>query len=189
MGTAILTLAAALIGSAVSLASVFVTQRYAQQVHRRDHERIERHRQEDLVRARAVRLIEERQAAYVRFSAATRTARDALAACMYDLQREGSLQTSRREALQECWSAYVAQHAEAHIIASDDVHGLIGQVNGTMRKIYGLVARLDVGPRNPGDNTQSLQERIDELWSGLVALREGMRHDLGLTPSADGQVP
>lgn len=189
MGTAILTLAAAVIGGAVSLASVLVTQRYSQQVHLREHERIERHRQEDLIRARAVRLLEERQAAYVRFSAATRTARDALEACMHDLRREGSLQPSRREALQESWSAYVAQHAEAHIIASDDVHGLIGQVNGTIRKIYGLIARLDVGPRDPGDSIESLQERVDELWPALVELREGMRYDLGLTSSADGLIP
>lgn len=54
-----------------------------------------------------------------------------------------------------------------------------------MRKIYGLVARLDVGPRNPEDSPETLQERIDDLWPRLVELREGMRNDLGLTPSTD----
>ncbi|WP_392675818.1 hypothetical protein [Streptomyces sp. LN785] len=184
MGAAVLTLAAAVIGSAVSLVSVFVTQRYTQQVHRREQERVERHRQEDLAQARASRLLGERQAAYVRFSAAARTARDALAACMHDLRRAGRLETERREELEERWHAYVAQHAEAHIIASDDVVGVIGGVNGSLRKIYGLVKRLDTGPTAPGDSMEALEERIDGLWNGLVDLRQAMRQDLGLTASA-----
>ncbi|MEU1436391.1 hypothetical protein ABZ438_20205 [Streptomyces sp. NPDC005786] len=185
MGEAALTLSAAVIGSAVSLVSVLVTQRLTQQVHRREQDRIERHRQEDLVQARAGHLLEERQAVYVRFSAAARTARDALAACMYDLRREGALEDTSREELKARWDAYVAQHAEAHIIASQDVLGMVGRVNGALRQIYGLVKRLDTGPQDPGDSVDALRERIDGLWPSLVALREGMRRDLGLQQPAD----
>lgn len=185
MGGAALTLAAAVIGSAVSLLSVLVTQRFTQRVHRREQDRIERHRQEDLAQARASRLTEERQAAYVRFSAAARTVRDTLAACMHDLRREEALEDSRREELKERWDAYVAQHAEAHIIASNDVLGVVGRVNGGLRQIYGLVKRLDTGSRSPGETVDTLEERIEGLWPGLVALREAMRRDLGLQQPAD----
>ncbi|MFE6039888.1 hypothetical protein [Streptomyces sp. NPDC056452] len=183
MGGAVLTLSAAVIGSAVSLVSVLVTQRFTQQVHRREQDRVERHRHEDLARARANRLLEERQAAYVRFSAAARTARDALAACMYDMRRAGTLEDTHREELKQRWDAYVAQHAETHIIASNDVLGVVGRVNGALRKIHGLVKRLDVGPQNPGDSVDALTERIDDLWPSLVALREAMRRDLDLPGS------
>ncbi|MFD8801538.1 hypothetical protein [Streptomyces atroolivaceus] len=180
-----LTLSAAVIGSAVSLVSVLVTQRFTQQVHRREQDRIERHRHEDLARARASRLLEERQAAYVRFSAAARITRDALAACMHDMRRAGTLEETRREELKQRWDTYVAQHAETHIIASSDVLGVVGRVNGALRKIYGLVKRLDSGSQNPGDSVDALEDRIDDLWPSLVALREAMRCDLDLQQSAE----
>ncbi|MGW1463004.1 hypothetical protein ACWCPT_01430 [Streptomyces sp. NPDC002308] len=178
MGSAMLTLAAAVIGGAVSLVSVLLAQRHAQRVHQREQERLERHRQEDLKRARADRLLAERQAAYVRFNAAARTVRDTLAACALDLRRAGRLDSSRRDALQEGWRAYVAQHAEANIIASDEVHG---RVNGALQKIHRHAVRLDTGLPEPGDGLDDLGEQIEELWERLVALREGMRHDLGMT--------
>lgn len=181
MGSAMLTLAAAVIGGAVSLVSVLLAQRHAQRVHQREQERLERHRQEDLTRARADRLLAERQASYVRFNAAARTVRDTLAACVIDLRRAGRLDSSRRDALQESWRAYVAQHAEANIIASDEVHGLVGGVNGALQKIHRHAVRLDTGPPEPGDGLDALGEQIEELWERLVALREGMRHDLGMT--------
>ncbi|MFF5900172.1 hypothetical protein ACFY8O_30195 [Streptomyces argenteolus] len=184
MGGAVLTLSAAVIGSAVSLVSVLVTQRFTQQVHRREQDRIERHRREDLERARASRLLEERQATYVRFSAAARTARDALAACMYDMRRAGTLEDTRREELKQRWDAYVAQHAETHIIASDEVLCAVGRVNGALRKIHGLVKRLDTGWQSPSDSVDALKEQIDDLWPGLVALREAMRCDLDLQQPA-----
>ncbi|WP_329214722.1 hypothetical protein OG257_36750 [Streptomyces sp. NBC_00683] len=183
MGRAVLTLSAAVIGSAVSLVPVLGTQRFTQQVHRREQDRVERHRHEDLARARANRLLEERQAVYVRFSAAARTARDALAACMYDIRRAGTLEDTHREELKQRWDAYVAQHAETHMIASNDVLGVVGRVNGALRKIHGLVKGLDMGPRNPGDSVDALRERIGDLWPSLVALREAMRRDLDLPGS------
>ncbi|MET8806892.1 hypothetical protein [Streptomyces sp. NPDC004546] len=181
-----MTLAAAVLGGVVSLVSVWITQRSAQRVTERESERIERHRQEDWERARLQRLYEERQAGYVRFSAATRVARDALAACMHDLRRAGSLDGGRRAELQERWDAYVAQHAEAHIIVSDDVLGAVGQVNAALRQIYGLVKRLDIGQQRPDDSIEALERRLDGLWNQLVGLREAMRRDLGLAEPADG---
>lgn len=188
MGAGLLALAAAVIGGAVSLVAVFITQCSAERVHEREQARIERHRQEDLAQARESRLLGERQAAYVRFGAAARTARDALAACMHDLRREGRLEATRREELEERWHAYVAQHAEAHIIASDPVLGAIGGVNGSLRKIYGFVKRLDTGPTAPGDSLEVLEERVDRLWDHLVDLREAMRQDLGLTALGGGLI-
>ncbi|MGW4439159.1 hypothetical protein ACWELO_25945 [Streptomyces sp. NPDC004596] len=185
MGAAALALAAAVLGGVVSLASVWITQRSEQRGRELDSERIERHRREDWEKARAQRLLAERQAGYVRFSAATRVARDALAACMHDLRRAGRLDDARRAELDERWNAYVAQHAEAHIIVSNDVLGVVGRVNGALRQIYGLVKRLDMGERRPGDSLEALQGRLDGLWDCLVVLREVMRRDLGLAEPAE----
>lgn len=94
-----------------------------------------------------------------------------------------TLEDTHREELKQRWDAYVAQHAETHMIASNDVLGVVGRVNGALRKIHGLVKGLDMGPRNPGDSVDALRERIGDLWPSLVALREAMRRDLDLPGS------
>ncbi|OKK14108.1 hypothetical protein AMK33_04785 [Streptomyces sp. CB02400] len=181
MGAALLALAAAVIGGGVSLASVLLTQRSAERGWTREHERIERHREEDRIRERDSRLLEERRAAYTRLNATARAARDALAGCMHDLRRGGSFDEARRAELEERWSAYVVQHAESHMIVSDAVLPVAGAANGSLRKIYGLVQRLDSGQSDREEELQELSRRVDDLWDRLTALRDEMRRDLGIT--------
>jgi hypothetical protein len=181
MGAALLALAAAVIGGGVSLASVLLTQRGAERGWVREHERIERHRREDLVRQWDSRLLEERRAAYSRLHATARAARDALAACMHDLRRAGAVDEAQRAELDERWSAYVVQHAESHMIVSDAVLPVLGAANGSLRQIYGLVKRLDTGQPRQDESVAVLSRRMDELWSQLTDLRDEMRRDLGVT--------
>ncbi|MFF8102852.1 hypothetical protein ACF07S_24440 [Streptomyces sp. NPDC016640] len=188
MGTALVALAAAVIGGGVSLASVFLTQRGAERGWVRDHERIERHRREDQVRQWDSRLLEERRAAYSRLHATARAARDALAACMHDLRRAGALEEGRRVELEERWSAYVVQHAESHMIVSDAVLPLLGAANGSLRQIYGLVKRLDTGQSRQDESVEMLSRRMDDLWARLTDLRDEMRRDLGITARVEPPV-
>ncbi|MFI1423101.1 hypothetical protein ACH4VX_35110 [Streptomyces sp. NPDC020731] len=181
MGAALLALAAAVIGGGVSLASVFLAQRGAERGWAREHERIERHRREDRIREWDSRLLDERRAAYTRLHAAARAARDSLAGCMHDLRRDGALEEARRAELEERWSVYVVQHAESHMIVSDDVLPVLGAANGLLRKIYGLVKRLDAGQPRQGETVEELSRRVDGLWEKLSDLRDEMRRDLGVT--------
>ncbi|MFF8881858.1 hypothetical protein [Streptomyces flaveolus] len=181
MGAALLALAAAVIGGGVSLASVLLAQRGVERGWSREHERIERHRQEDRVREWDSRLLEERRASYTRLHAAARAARDTLAGCMHALQRNDALDDTRRAELEERWSAYVVQHAESHMIVSDDVLPALGAANGSLRKIYGLVKRLDAGLPRQGETIEELSQRLDGLWERLSELRDEMRRDLGVT--------
>ncbi|WP_406357976.1 hypothetical protein OHB56_35865 [Streptomyces sp. NBC_01635] len=181
MSTALVALAAAVIGGGVSLASVFLTQRSAERGWTREHERTERHRQEDQVRHWDSRLLEERRAAYTRLNATARAARDALAGCMHDLRRVGTLDEVRRAELEERWSTYVVQHAECHMIVSDAVLPVLGAANGSLRKIYGLVKRLDAGQPRQEESVEELSRRVDDLWDRLTDLRDEMRRDLGVT--------
>ncbi|MFE2236233.1 hypothetical protein ACFXA4_27205 [Streptomyces sp. NPDC059442] len=186
MGAAALALVAAVLGGLVSLVSVWFTQRSAQRLRELELEHTERHRREDRDRDRQDRLLAERQAGYIRFSAAVRAVRDVLAACTYDLRRSGTLEDARRADLAERWNAFVVQHAEAHILVSDDVLEAVGRVNAAVRRIYGLVQRLDTGPRGPEITMEELQRRLDELWEPLEFLREAMRTDLGLAGTGAG---
>ncbi|GHA80499.1 hypothetical protein GCM10010330_38290 [Streptomyces tendae] len=181
MGAALLALAAAVIGGGVSLVSVLLTQRGAERGWSREHERIERHRQEDRIREWDSRLLEERRAAYTRLHAAARAVRDALAGCMHDLRRDGALKEARRTELEDRWSAYVVQHAESHMIVSDEVLPVLGAANGPLRKIYGLVKRLDSGLPRREESVDELSRRMDSLWEKLSDLRDEMRRDLGVT--------
>lgn len=181
MGAALLALAAAVIGGGISLASVLLTQRSAERGWAREHERIERHREEDRIREWDSRLLEERRAAYTRLNATARAARDALAGCMHDLRRSGSFDEARRTELEERWSAYVVQHAESHMIVSDAVLPVVGAANGSLRKIYGLIQRLDSGQSDREEELREPSRRVDDLWERLTALRDEMRRDLGIT--------
>ncbi|GHC06170.1 hypothetical protein ACFC5H_23960 [Streptomyces rochei] len=190
MGGATLALVAAVVGGLVSLVSVWFTQRSARRMRELELAHTERHRQEDREQARRDRLFAERHAGYIRFSAATRAVRDVLAACLHDFRRDGALTEARRSDLAERWNAYVVQHAEAHIIVSNEVLEAVGRVNGALRRTYGLVQRLDAGPAGPDVTTEALRRRLDDLWEPLEYLRETMRGDLGLDePALPAAVP
>ncbi|MFJ3336853.1 hypothetical protein [Streptomyces sp. NPDC086766] len=176
-----MTLAAAVIGGGVSLASVFLAQRGTERGWVREHERIERHREEDRIREWDSRLLDERRAAYTRLNATARAARDALAGCMHGLRQVGTLDEPQRAELEERWSAYVVQHAESHMIVSDAVLPVLGAANGSLRQIYGLVKRLDAERTERDEGLQELSRRMDVLWGRLTDLRDEMRRDLGVT--------
>ncbi|MFC9269063.1 hypothetical protein ACFTXJ_14985 [Streptomyces zhihengii] len=178
--TAWLAIVTAGIGGVVSLASMLLAQRGTERYQAREHERQERHREEDRVRAWDDQLLEARRAAYTKLNAATRAARDALAACMHDLRDTGSVDGARLTEMEERWGEYVLAHAESHMIVSDSVLNLVGHVNGSLRVIYGLVKRLNAGSTRPGDSLDRIQQRLDELWGQLSVLRDEMRRDLGI---------
>ncbi|MFF8593735.1 hypothetical protein ACF061_20270 [Streptomyces sp. NPDC015220] len=142
---------------------------------------MERHREEDRIREWDSRLLEDRRAAYTRLNATARAARDALAGCMHGFRQTGTLDDTQRADLEERWSAYVVQHAESHMIVSDAVLPLLGAANGSLRRIYGLVKRLDTDQSEQAEDLQELSRRMDGLWDRLTDLRDEMRRDLGVT--------
>ncbi|MFJ5557331.1 hypothetical protein ACIQCD_07885 [Streptomyces sp. NPDC093250] len=100
---------------------------------------------------------------------------------MHELRRSDSFDEARRAELEERWSAYVVQHAESHMIVSDAVLPVVGAVNGSLRKIYGLAQRLDSGQSDREEELRELSREVDDLWDRLTALRDEMRRDLGTT--------
>ncbi|MFE9925204.1 hypothetical protein ACFYQA_27605 [Streptomyces sp. NPDC005774] len=100
---------------------------------------------------------------------------------MHDLRRVGTLDEVRRAELEERWGTYVVQHAESHMIVSDAVLPVLGAANGSLRKIYGLVKRLDAGQPRPEESVEELSRQVDSLWNRLTGLRDEMRRDLGVT--------
>ncbi|MFC5958661.1 hypothetical protein ACFP51_30765 [Streptomyces pratens] len=99
---------------------------------------------------------------------------------MHDLRRVGTLDEARRAELEERWSAYVIQHAESHLIVSDAVLPVLGAANGSLRKIYGLLKRLDEGQPRQEESVEELSRQMDSLWDRLTDLRDEMRRDLGV---------
>lgn len=77
----------------------------------------------------------------------------------------------------------MVQHAESHMIVSDAVLPVVGAANGSLRKIYGLVKRLDSGQSGQEEDLQELSGRLNDLWDRLTGLRDEMRRDLGVTVS------
>lgn len=95
MGSALITLGAAVAGGLVTLISVLLTQRSAERLRREEHERADRHRLEDRKHIRDNQLLEGRRASYAKVNAAARTARDALVSCRTELQETGESSRGR----------------------------------------------------------------------------------------------
>ncbi|MFJ4851102.1 MULTISPECIES: hypothetical protein [unclassified Streptomyces] len=181
MGAALLTIVAALIGGAVSLASVRLSQRGAERALGQEQQRVDRHRAEDRRHEWDSRMLEERRAAYTRLNAAARSLRDALSDCSHDMEATGSVTPDTLTDMEERWRHYVVQHAEAHMIVSDEVLGLLGAVNGSLRAAHGLAKGLSGAGEQPEGGRAELRDRLRDLWPRLEALRDQMRRDLGIT--------
>ncbi|MET9610917.1 hypothetical protein ABZZ17_38520 [Streptomyces sp. NPDC006512] len=162
---------------------MLLTQRSAERLRRKEHERSDRHRLEDREHARDNQLLEGRRASYARTNAAARTARDALVSCRIELHETGRIEPGTYATLDSAWAAYVSQHAEAHMTVSDEVLDALGSVNGSLRQMYGLVQRLRRGTPDREDSMRELETRTGELWDRLTRLRDEMRKDLGVTSS------
>lgn len=181
MGSALLALGAAAMGSLTTLISVFLTQRSAERLRRQDQERADRHRLEDRKHAWDNQLLEGRRVSYAKLSAAARSARDALVLCGRELQNTGRVEPQTRTTLDEAWASYVAQHAEAHMSVSDEVLEVLGSVNGSLRQMYHLVQAPHMEATDREAALSELERRADELWGRLASLRDAMRADLGIT--------
>ncbi|MCX5173993.1 hypothetical protein [Streptomyces virginiae] len=183
MGSALITLAAAVAGGLITLISVLLTQRSAERLRREEHERADRHRLEDRKHARDSQLLEGRKASYAKMNAAARTARDALVSCSIELRETGGVEPGTLATLDSVWATYVSQHAEAHMTVSDEVLDALGSVNGSLRQMYGLVQKLCKGTPDREAAMGELERRTGELWDRLTFLRDEMRRDLGITSS------
>ncbi|MFD7917522.1 hypothetical protein ACFV30_43815 [Streptomyces sp. NPDC059752] len=183
MGSALVTLGAAVAGGLITLISVLLTQRSAERLRREEHERADRHRLEDRKHARDSQLLEGRKASYAKMNAAARTARDALVLCSIELRETGGVEPGTLAALDSVWATYVSQHAEAHMTVSDEVLDALGSVNGSLRQMYGLVQKLCKGTPDREVAMGELERRTGELWDRLTFLRDEMRRDLGITSS------
>lgn len=185
MGSALITLAAAIIGGIITLSTVLMTQRASRALQQQEQLRSDLIRTEDQKREWYRELIAQRRVAYTHFNASARTTRDAMKNCMNAYKAGGSLDSQLRQELETEWRAYVIQHAASHMIVSDRVLNLVGSVNGSLRSMYGMTKRLDQGGTpQAGDSVAALEGRLDRLWPRLEAMREAMRCDLGVTDSS-----
>ncbi|MFD9302947.1 hypothetical protein ACFWCB_09720 [Streptomyces sp. NPDC060048] len=163
---------------------MLLTQRGAERLRKEDRERLDRHRLEDRKHAQDTQVLEGRRASYARINAAARSARDALVSCGIELRKTGRIEPETGAALDSVWAAYVSQHAEAQMSVSDEVLVALGAVNGSLRKMYGLVQDLRRGTPDREATMRELDRRSDELWDRLTLARDEMRRSLGITSSA-----
>ncbi|MDT0440359.1 MULTISPECIES: hypothetical protein [Streptomyces] len=181
MGSALIALAAAALGSLTTLVSMLMAQRSAERIRRQDFERADRHRLEDRNHARDSQLLDDRRKTYAILNAAARTARDVLVTCKVELEKTGTIEPETQAALDIAWTAYVAKHAEAHMSVSDEVLDALGSVNGSLRQVHRLTRNLSQSGQDRESILTEIDRRVDELWGRLTSLRDAMRTDLGIT--------
>ncbi|MFE9803713.1 hypothetical protein ACFYP6_33485 [Streptomyces goshikiensis] len=103
--------------------------------------------------------------------------------CSIEFLESGRIESETGAEMDSVWATYVAQHAEAQMSVSDEVLVALGAVNGSLRKMYGLVQGLRRGTLDRESALQELDVRRGELWDRLTAARDEMRKDLGIAPS------
>jgi type II secretory pathway pseudopilin PulG len=85
------------------------------------------------------------------------------------------------QALEAAKDAHRDRWSEALMIAPDAVIAPAGEVNGSLTRVYGQVKRLEQGNPRPGETLRSAAEAQHGVWTLIAAMREAMRHDLGVT--------
>ncbi|MGW7603162.1 hypothetical protein [Streptomyces antimycoticus] len=97
------------------------------------------------------------------------------------VMREGSVEETDSEALDEAKGAQRDRYSEAQMIATDEVLARASEVNQALNKVYGQVKRLERQEPEPGETVATAVQAQAKIWDMLRAMRTAMRHDLGVT--------
>ncbi|WP_226966611.1 hypothetical protein [Streptomyces phaeolivaceus] len=162
----------AMAGVAGTLGAALLTQRGAERAKRRELEMAQAFEEARLHR-------ELRRGCYAELHRDARQFATALSRHLYVL-RDRTADTDDIQALEDTKDRYRDRWSEALMIAPDTVVLPGAEVNGALNRTYGQVERLEQGTSRPGESVAAAAEAQHALWGLIEALREAMRHDLGV---------
>ncbi|MFE0692141.1 hypothetical protein ACFXOK_24650 [Streptomyces sp. NPDC059173] len=185
MGSALIGLAAAVVGVTGTLIASVLSHRLLARVQAEQFDRQQLSAQAQWRREQQVAELSRRRDGYMQVNASFRRYRTHLMDLLWTLQK-GTVTPEVRERVEEARRDHHATFAQAQLIASAAVLAELDGMTAALSEVYRRVMSLDEGTPDPDGSFEGLRSDFDHLWERWERMRAAMRADLGAGNDDDG---
>ncbi|MGP3772236.1 hypothetical protein ACTWJ8_15520 [Streptomyces sp. SDT5-1] len=183
MGSALIALAAAVVGVTGTLVAPVLSQRLLARVQAEQFEREQRVADAQWRREQQVAELDRRRGSYVQVNASFRRYRTHLMKFLWTVHKD-AVTPEARELVEEARSNHHSVFAEAQLIASATVLAELDQMTTTLSQLYQRIMRLEEGDPAPDGSFNDIRTDFVRLWDQWERMRSVMRTDLAVEDSA-----
>ncbi|MEU6626889.1 hypothetical protein ABZ905_01195 [Streptomyces parvus] len=178
MGSALIGLAAAVVGVTGTLIASVLSQRLLARVQAEQFDRQQQSAEAQWRREQQVAELSRRRDGYMQVNASFRRYRTHLMDFLWTIQK-GAVTPEARERVEEARRDHHATFAQAQLIASTAVLAELDGMTAALSEVYRRVMSLEEGTPDPDGSFEGLKSDFDRLWERWEGMRATMRTDLG----------
>jgi hypothetical protein len=186
MGSALIGLAAAVVGVTGTLAASVLSQRFLARVQAQQFERQQQAAEAQWHREQQVAELNRRRDGYMQVNASFRRYRTHLMNFLWTVHK-GAVTPDAREVVEDARRDHHSVFAEAQMIASAAVLIELDGMTTALSEVYRRIMCLEEGNPDPDGSFNEIRTDFVRLWERWERMRAVMRADLGL--GSDAGVP
>jgi hypothetical protein len=186
MGSALIGLAAAVVGVTGTLAASVLSQRFLARVQSQQFERQQQAAEAQWHREQQVAELNRRRDGYMQVNASFRRYRTHLMNFLWTVHK-GAVTPDAREVVEDARRDHHSVFAEAQMIASAAVLIELDGMTTALSEVYRRIMCLEEGNPDPDGSFNEIRTDFVRLWERWERMRAVMRADLGL--GSDACVP
>ncbi|MFJ4579567.1 hypothetical protein [Streptomyces echinatus] len=187
MGSALIGLAAAVVGVTGTLVASVLSQRHLARVQSEQFERQQQAAEAQWHREQQVAELNRRREGYIQVNASFRRYRTQLTNFLWNVHK-GAVTPDERELVEEARRDHHSVLAEAQLVASAAVLVELDGMTTALSEVYRRTMCLEEGNPDPDGSFNEIRTDFVRLWERWEGMRAVMRADLGLG-SAAGEPP
>ncbi|MER5203793.1 hypothetical protein [Streptomyces sp. NPDC002825] len=187
MGSALIGLAAAVVGVTGTLIASVLSQRLLGRVQSEQFERQQQVAAAQWRREQQVAELTRRRESYMQVNASFRRYRTHLMDFLWTVHK-GAVTPEARELVEEARRDHHSVFAEAQLIASAAVLAELDEMTTALSEIYRRIMCLEEGNPDPDGSFGDIRGDFVRLWEQWETMRGVMRTDLGVGDSAGEQL-
>ncbi|MFF9848013.1 hypothetical protein [Streptomyces litmocidini] len=186
MGSALIGLAAAVVGVTGTLIASVLSQRLLGRVQSEQFERQQQVAAAQWHREQQVAELNRRRDAYMQVNASLRRYRTHLLNFLWTVHK-GAVTPEARELVEEARRDHHSVFAEAQLIASAEVLAQLDEMTKVLSEVYRRTMSLEEGNPDPDGSFDDIRADFVRLWERWETMRSVMRTDLGVGHGASEQ--
>ncbi|MEX0173985.1 hypothetical protein [Streptomyces sp. LMG1-1-1.1] len=186
MGSALIGLAAAVVGVTGTLIASVLSQRLLGRVQSEQFERQQQVAAAQWHREQQVAELNRRRDAYMQVNASLRRYRTHLLNFLWTVHK-GAVTPEARELVEEARRDHHSVFAEAQLIASGAVLAQLDEMTKVLSEVYRRTMSLEEGNPDPDGSFDDIRADFVRLWERWETMRSVMRTDLGVGHGAGEQ--
>lgn len=179
MGSALIGLAAAVVGVTGTLIASVLSQRLLARVQSEQFERQQQATEAQWRREQQVADLNQRRDGYMQVNASLRRYRTHLMNFLW-IVHKGAVTPDARELVEEARRDHHSVFAEAQMIASAAVLAELDEMTKALSEVYRRIMCLEEGNPDPDGSFAEIRTDFVRLWERWERMRATMRADLGL---------